>query len=348
MTTGSAFSSACAAALAVAVLCGNPVEARRAAPTLSAADINEAQFAEANPRKQTSAILLRAEVLLDRLAISPGLIDGRPGENVRKAIAEFQRRHDLEATGELDQKTFQLLTETSGEPVIVNYTIADDDVRGPFLHKLPRKLEEMARLPHLGYRSAAELLAEKFHASEEVLKLLNPGKALDRAGTVISVPNVAGGRPAAAVARIEVDKAAKAVRALGRDNEVVAFYPASIGSTEKPAPSGEYRVRRVTGNPDYHYDPKFNFKGVRAKKPLTIAAGPNNPVGAVWIDLSKPSYGIHGTPDPEKIGKTQSHGCIRLTNWDALDLARRVRKGATVAFRDAPERIGGIKEKQRP
>jgi lipoprotein-anchoring transpeptidase ErfK/SrfK len=136
------------------------------------------------------------------------------------------------------------------------------------------------------------------------------------------------------VLRIEVDKPAKVVRALGRNNEVVAFYPASIGSSEKPAPTGTYAVCRVVRNPIYHYDPKFRFKGVRAHRKLAVAPGPNNPVGLVWIDLSKESYGIHGTPRPEEIGKTQSHGCIRLTNWDALDLAKRVRKGTPLVFLD--------------
>ena len=167
---------------------------------------------------------------------------------------------------------------------------------------------------------------------------LGTGKTVDRAGTVITVPNVADGRPARQVFRIEVDKPANAVRAFGRNDELVAFYPASVGSVEKPAPSGTYHVRRVVKDATYHYDPKFQFKGVKAQQPFTIRPGPNNPVGLVWIDLSKPSYGIHGTPDPSKIGKTQSHGCVRLTNWDALDLARRVRKGVQVAFLDAGQK----------
>ena len=131
-----------------------------------------------------------------------------------------------------------------------------------------------------------------------------------------------------------MDKPLKAVRAFAADGTLVAFYPATIGSQEKPAPSGTFRIRAVAQRPTYHYDPKFQFKGVKARQPFTVKPGPNNPVGLVWIDLSKPSYGIHGTPDPTKIGKTQSHGCIRLTNWDAVDLARRVRKGVQVAFLD--------------
>jgi lipoprotein-anchoring transpeptidase ErfK/SrfK len=207
-------------------------------------------------------------------------------------------------------------------------------VKGPFTPEIPKKLEDMSTLEHLDYAGPVELLAEKFHVSEALLRQLNRGRALDRAGSVIVVPNVRGVRSDDAVARVEVDKKLKAVRAFADDGTLVALYPASIGSKEKPAPSGTYRIRAVAENPTYHYDPKFQFKGVNAQQKFTIRPGPNNPVGLVWIDLSKPSYGIHGTPDPTKIGKTQSHGCIRLTNWDVLDLAHRVRKGVQVAFLD--------------
>jgi lipoprotein-anchoring transpeptidase ErfK/SrfK len=207
-------------------------------------------------------------------------------------------------------------------------------VKGPFTPRIPNKLEDMSTLEHLDYTGPVELLAEKFHATEGLLRQLNRGRTLDRAGSVIVVPNVRGARAEDSVARLEVDKQLKAVRAFAANGTVVAFYPASIGSKEKPAPSGTFRIRMVAERPVYYYDPKFQFKGVKAQHKFSIPPGPNNPVGVVWIDLSKPSYGIHGTPDPTKIGKTQSHGCIRLTNWDALDLARRVRKGVPVAFVD--------------
>jgi lipoprotein-anchoring transpeptidase ErfK/SrfK len=200
---------------------------------------------------------------------------------------------------------------------------------------------------------------------EGLLRALNPKAAFDRAGTRIVVASLAregteaaregterrettaaAGPPATAdapdhrgasdpkVARIEVDKRERSLRALDKDGKLVAFYPASIGSTEKPAPSGTFKVRTVQYDPIYHYDPKFAFKGVKAKKKFTIKPGPNNPVGSVWIDLTAPSYGIHGTPNPDKVSKTESHGCIRLTNWDARALAGMVRKGTTVAFLD--------------
>ena len=335
MRTSPARRSIFVALLAVAMLGTTSATARRvSSQALSVAAVNEAPYSAAESRQGPHATMLKAEVLLDRLGFSPGIIDGRPGENAGKAIAEFQRRHELAANGKLDRPTFDKLAETTREPALIDYTITEEDVRGPFVPQIPRDLEGMASLPRLAYRGAAQLLAEKFHTGEDVLKLLNRGKTLDRAGVVIAVPNVAAGRPGGAAARIEVDKTAKTVRALGSNGELIAFYPASIGSGDKPAPSGNYAVRRVVEDPDYHYDPNFNFKGVKSKSRITVAAGPNNPVGAVWIDLTKSSYGIHGTPNPEKIGKTQSHGCIRLTNWDALDLARRVRKGVAVSFLD--------------
>jgi lipoprotein-anchoring transpeptidase ErfK/SrfK len=329
------------------VLSEGPVHARRAPSqsiqsSLSAAAVDQAACTDTAPKappKLSRAAMLKVEVLLDRLGLSPGVVDGKTTGNAKKAIAAFQRSRDLPTTGTLDQATWDKLCETANAPVLTTYTITDDDVRGPFERKIPRDFEGMAQLDWLGYRSVAQLLAERFHTTEELLKRLNPGKIPDRSGTAITVPNVADDRPEGQVFKIEVDKPAKVVRALGRNDELIAFYPASIGSSEKPAPSGTYRIRQVVKNPTYYYDPKFQFKGVRADKKLSIAPGPNNPVGVVWMDLTKASYGIHGTPRPEEIGKTQSHGCIRLTNWDALDLAKRVRKGVPVAFLDETQTI---------
>ena len=323
----------CSIALAAAVWTSADAAAARERQ-LSADAVNGAAYTAPVSSRQRSPILLKAQVLLDRLSFSPGAIDARPGDNFAKALAAFQQSERLAPTGKLDPDTWARLTEKSNAPALVEYRIADDDVKGPFTRRIPRRLEDMGRLEHLGYRDPGELLAEKFHLEQGLLKALNAGRPFDRAGSVIVVPNVRDARSDGAVARIEVDKPDKAVRALDAGGALVAFYPASIGSEEKPAPDGTFRVRNVVRHPTYRYDPKFHFKGVRARHPFTIAPGPNNPVGIVWIDLSKPSYGIHGTPDPTKIGKTQSHGCIRLTNWDALDLARRVRKGIAVAFLD--------------
>ena len=301
---------------------------------LTAETVNAARYDGPVSARRQNAVVLKAEVLLDRLSFSPGAIDAKPGDNFAKALAAFQQARGLSPTGKLDRDTWQQLTENADVSILVEYEISDDDVKGPFTPHIPARMEDMSRLDHLDYTDPVELLAEKFHVAQNLLRDLNRGRALDRAGSVIVVPNVRDARSDDAVARVEVDKGLKAVRALAADGSLVAFYPATIGSTDKPAPSGNFRIRKVVRNPTYHYDPKFHFKGVKAQHPFTIRSGPNNPVGLVWIDLSKPSYGIHGTPDPTKIGKTQSHGCIRLTNWDALDLAGRVRKGVEVAFLD--------------
>src|SRR5258708_28354565 len=239
---------------------GGSVHARRASSQpLSAAAIGQVACSETTPRRMTRAATFKAEVLLDRLDISPGIIDGKPGENAGKAIVAFQRSRGPAASGKLDQATWDKVCESTNAPALIAYTMTDDDVRGPFVPDIPRDLEGMARLSKLGYRSAAELLAEKFHTSEELIKQLNPGKTVDRAGTVIAVPNVADGRPAGQVFRIEVDKPAKAVRAFGRDDEVVPFDPHSLGSREKPAPRGIYHVGRVVKDPPYTYAPKLQF-----------------------------------------------------------------------------------------
>jgi lipoprotein-anchoring transpeptidase ErfK/SrfK len=282
--------------------------------------------------KQPDAAVIKAQVLLDRAAFSPGEISGRLDDNTRKAIAAFAAAHELTVNSKLTGDLWTALTATSEEPVLTEYQISDADVAGPFLKKLPAKMEEMQHLDHLSYTSPREALAGKFHMSEALLAALNPGKSL-AAGTTIVVANV-GARPSGKASRIEIDKPQHLLRVYGAGDKLISVFPASIGSTEKPAPSGTFKVTSVTHNPTYHYNPVYAFKGVKTTKPFTIKPGPNNPVGTIWIGLTAQGYGIHGTPDPGKVGKTASHGCIRLTNWDAEALATMVAKGVPVAFLD--------------
>jgi lipoprotein-anchoring transpeptidase ErfK/SrfK len=192
-------------------------------------------------------------------------------------------------------------------------------------------MEDMKSLKALSYTGPKEALSERFHMSPDLLAALNPGQKFDRAGARINVVNVAEQAPPK-TARIEVDKSRETVRAFAQDGALIAFYPASVGSEEKPTPSGTLKVVSIEPNPTYRYDPKYKFKGVESTKPFTIRPGPNNPVGSMWIGLSQASYGIHGTSEPSRVSKTESHGCVRLTNWDVARLARSVKKGVEVSF----------------
>ncbi|MEA2875395.1 MAG: hypothetical protein QOF14_591 [Hyphomicrobiales bacterium] len=304
-----------------------------AAPrSLTLQDVNTAELAKPTA-KASQAANIKAQVLLDRAGFSPGAIDGREGDNFENALRGFQKKNGLEQTGKLDKATWDKLTQGS-EPALIEYTITAADVKGPFAEKIPAKYEDKAKLKRLDYTSAAEMLAERFHMDQEFLETLNRGKDFDKAGTAILVTNVnvKAVSLGAKAAKLEVDKSNGVVRVLAKDGALLAAYPASVGSEEKPAPSGTLKVVRVAHNPTYTYDPAFKFRGVKADEKLHIAPGPNNPVGSVWIALNEKSYGIHGTSEPSKVGKVDSHGCVRLTNWDALALAKMVRKGMAVEF----------------
>jgi lipoprotein-anchoring transpeptidase ErfK/SrfK len=319
-----------AIALALALSLGGTTHAL----ALDASAIDNAAVGSKPAKKSSGAdpLLIKAQILLDRARFSPGEIDGRAGGNFQKALAAFKVAQGLPDDSKLDANTWAKLASTSSDAAIKQYTITTEDEKGPFLKKRPAKMEDMKDLAYMGYTGPTEELAEKFHVSEDLLKALNPGKPFDKAGTVILVPNVGGKPTDEKVTKIDIDKTQRTLRALGKSGQLLAFYPASVGSEEKPAPSGTFKVTDVERNPTYRYDPKFAFKGVSATKPFEIKPGPNNPVGLVWIGLSAPSYGIHGTPDASRVSKSYSHGCVRLTNWDAEALAGMVAKGAQVNF----------------
>jgi lipoprotein-anchoring transpeptidase ErfK/SrfK len=317
-----------ATAFALVLLAGSAAAAPPGIP-----DVNNAQWdASRTANRNVAPMFIKAQVLLDRARFSPGEIDGKTGDNFKTAMTAFAAAKGLKTNGDLTEEVWQALNLTSSGSILEEYTISAEDLRGPFVRDIPADLEKMKELPLLSYRSLREKLAEKFHMSEELLQLLNPGKRFDAAGDRIVVANIDQRESVEKAARIEVDKTAQVLRVFGRDQKLQATYPATVGSEEKPAPSGRLTVTGISKNPTYRYDPKFAFKGVRATKPFTINPGPNSPVGVVWIGLSSEGYGIHGTPDPSKVGKSESHGCVRLTNWDALRVANAMRKGTPVDF----------------
>jgi lipoprotein-anchoring transpeptidase ErfK/SrfK len=276
---------------------------------------------------------VRLQVLLDRAHFSPGEIDGKFGENAKKALRAYAEAQQLPSSDAITDEVWSRLAVDSA-PVIKSYTITNKDVAGPFLHKLPVRMEDMKGIPKLAYTSPKEALAEKFHMSESLLAALNPGRHLDRAGETISVIDTGTDQAPEKAARVEVDKVRQTVKLFDKSNVLIGFYPATVGSEEKPSPSGTLKVTEIDRNPIYRYNPDYHFKGVHSRKPFTIRPGPNNPVGTVWINLSADGYGIHGTPWPDKVSKAASHGCVRLTNWDAERVAERVSKGTPVDFVD--------------
>jgi lipoprotein-anchoring transpeptidase ErfK/SrfK len=295
--------------------------------------VNQASLAGAgSPAEAKRAALIRAEVLLARARFSPGVIDGQEGGNLKSAIAAFQAAKGLPETGKLDEAVWRALTEADPGPVLVDHAITADEVAGPFIAAVPTEYPDMAKLDRLAYTGPIEALAEKFHMDEALLKRLNPGVDFGKAGTHIVVAAPGPETLPAPVAAVEVDKSGRQVRAYGPDGALIAAWPATVGSTERPAPAGTFEVKGVAPNPTYTYDPKRLTYGDKSMGKLTIKPGPNNPVGVVWIDLSIPTYGIHGAPEPRLVGKVASHGCVRLTNWDARQLASGVKKGVKVTF----------------
>jgi lipoprotein-anchoring transpeptidase ErfK/SrfK len=268
--------------------------------------------------------VVRLAILLDRTHFSPGEIDGQFGDNLRIAVSGYQGARNIEKTGSADQTTWQSLNADSAS-ALVPYTISADDVMGPF-EQISHDIMAQAKLKHLGYQLPQEELGERFHINPKLLAALNPGKDLTKAAEQILVPNVQREYVLPAD-KVVVSKNNHTVSAFAAGGMLLAQYPATMGSEHDPLPIGNWKITGVQRNPVFHYNPAFFWDAKPKDEKAEIAPGPNNPVGVVWIALSKEHYGIHGTPEPGKIGHTESHGCIRLTNWDAEELAHMVKPG---------------------
>jgi lipoprotein-anchoring transpeptidase ErfK/SrfK len=275
---------------------------------------------------------LRLQVLLDRAHYSPGEIDGVSGENTRTALRVFRAAHGLREVADFGPRTLQALEGKEPVPTLVSYTVTEDDVRGPFV-TIPSEMMDQANLPALGYQSALEALGEKFHINPMLLTRLNSGKDLSTAGAEIQVPNLSD-QPPSKAAKIVISKSKHWLEALNAAGHVIAEYPTTSGSQHDPLPLGNWKVTHITTNPAFYYNPDLFWNAPESDAKAKLQPGPNNPVGVVWIGISQEHYGIHGTPEPSLVGHAESHGCVRLTNWDAAELAKILTTGTPVVFRN--------------
>lgn len=313
----------------VAALQSRPEESRTALPTFSTStkkDLSGSVFSGGRKKRA-----LAAQIMLDRAGYSPGVIDGRGGGNTANAIRAYQRANGLSEDGQATTALLRHLKDGEGGDYIRVVRLRKKDTSESYAN-IPEDWGDQAQMDRLGYESLEELIAERYHMDVDLLRAMNPDVnwRSASAGAPILVVKAGPSKLNQTVDRIVVDKAANTVRAYAGDT-LIARYPATVGSNSLPSPSGSMEVRAVAPDANYTFNPETNSWG--GDEALTLPPGPNNPVGGVWIDLTKETYGIHGTPDPALIGKTASHGCVRLTNWDARELAGAVKRGAAVEFR---------------
>ena len=293
----------------------------------TASEIEAASYDGGDLPRGRSALTTKVQALLDRSGISPGVIDGFKGGMSQSAIMAFERRSGLPIDGVMDPHVWNLLQSFAAQPVTRDYTITAEDAEG-LVDSIPTDYAEKAKMTAMAHTSVAERLGEQFHMDEKFIGFLNPGTDLVPGNTIKVIDP--GSRMRGNVTRILVDVNTRRVAGYDANGRLLVDYPATIGSSATPSPSGTHSVKTVALNPNYTYDPKKNFQQGDNDKVLVVPPGPNAPVGTVWIGLSKPTYGIHGTPTPSSLFRSQSMGCVRLTNWDAEELARMVGIGTTM------------------
>lgn len=307
----------------------------------------------AAPAPTVNLPILHVQVILDKLGFSPGMLDGKRGQSLTLALKGFQESRGLKTTGTIDKPTLNALLPFQAWRAVKSVTLNAGDVAGPFTWPFPKEPADQAKQPGLYYKNALEALAERFHTTNAALIALNSPQTQLKAGTQIIVPNALPTSRAYSVddakwratlnslnvqavnpiaKRLVVDKSEAALKVYGEDDRLIAQFPATMGSQHDPLPIGTWKVMLVDTNPDFHYNPDLFWDAKSSDKKTLLPAGPNGPVGVVWIDINKPHYGIHGTPEPQLIGRTESHGCIRLTNWDAARLALMVKPGMEAKF----------------
>jgi lipoprotein-anchoring transpeptidase ErfK/SrfK len=342
--------------------CQNKQSDERQKDTTTQADrsnpLNGLLFADAGgdvPPLPSPLALLQAQVVLDRAGFSSGVLDGKDSDRWKAALRGFQNANGLEESGTFDAATQAALGKMANVPATRRVRIPAAFAQQTFVPDFPEDAAEQAKLPALGYRNLMEALAERFHTTPETLVALNSVETLIGAGRVIVVPNIADAALAGntyaergwdktlamlgvaaeqpEIASILVDKSESWLRALDADGKIVAQFPVTTGSSHDPLPLGNWTIKGVARNPEFHYNPELFWDVSDSKDKQLLQPGPNGPVGVVWIDLSKPHYGIHGTGEPATIGSAESHGCVRLTNWDAARLAGMVKPGTKVLFR---------------
>ncbi|MDH7638630.1 L,D-transpeptidase family protein [Sphingomonas sp. MAHUQ-71] len=337
---------------AMAAMLAAPLAAAPKPPAKAPAMV--AKPAPAKPKPGLDLNIMKTQVILDHLGFSPGVIDGKAGAGLKRAIAGFQKANGVVATGEIDQRTGAALDKFNATQPVRELTLTDADLAGQFVGPIPKKEDEQAKLPSLGYSNPLEMLAERYHTTNAVLIALNSPDTPVAPGARIKVPNVVtGGRAYPAnlpdgykqtLAGLNVDssqpqadhivvsKGDKTLSVYDAQDKLLAQFPVTTGSSHDPLPIGTWKIQAFDYNPKFHFNPKLFWDAKPGEKSAMLPPGPNGPVGVIWMDLNKPHYGIHGTPMPENIGRTASHGCVRMTNWDAARLSLMVKAGTPAIF----------------